>query len=226
MKRVDFSDESDMAPIPDWYSHQMESVVYQEELWWTRREMHNLRCDAGNIVDAVMDGCDVVWARADRTSYCRTVAELHRACVHETLVASSVQEDLGFWSSVGHSRRGLEFHIVEEIQSCRLQRREHLLEAVRVAQEKCEEDNLTADQADRLLRNASEIVSKPAKLFAYHMAASDFSAVQADYQLLQKQKRRKRKLCRKRFSNTKKHVSTADDVYLPLNQVRVNPAAA
>lgn len=158
--------------------------------WCQEKEFIEMRKDAFQVLDQVREGsCDAAWEKKRRYTYRSCLERVFRCCLRAKSLTSGLRQDLGFWMSVGHSRRGLERFILDEtLGKMRDEQRMRVLDGVLFVQDKCREEKLTQAQTERLLQTASEVNSKPARIFAQHMARADRVAVIAELQLQLEQK--------------------------------------
>lgn len=95
-------------------------------------------------------------------------------------VSPSLEMELRFWTCIGHSRRGLEKFTLSNIQAERHQRRRQHTEGVLFVQDQCWENKMDFESSERLIRVASERLSKGAAKFALLLAQADAHAVVQD----------------------------------------------
>jgi hypothetical protein len=88
--------------------------------------------------------------------------------------------ELRFWTCIGHSRRGLEKFTLSNIQAERHKRRRQHAEGVLFVQDQCWENKMDFESSRRLIRVASERLSKGAARFAFMLAEADAHAVVQD----------------------------------------------
>lgn len=148
----------------------------EESLWLNQEEWKQIRRSGQNVVDSVQKG-DFIWSEARRHSYIKTMTKLWRTCVKGKHISDSMKEELIFWTSIGHSRRGLEKFSVTEVQEERQRRRREHIEGIMFVQDQCWDHEINVDQTARLLRVASEKLSQVATQFAAILADADASAV-------------------------------------------------
>lgn len=92
-----------------------------------------------------------------------------------TLLSPAVREELAFWMQVGHSRRGLERYIVEDLR-CGCHERRRMIQKIVFMGQQQEKSHQVAET----IRLASEKVSQPARAFAEIVAAADAAAVSSN----------------------------------------------
>lgn len=151
-----------------------------ERCWWQRYELSELRSSAQEVVEAIEDGGDFIWVNGGRKPYCKSIDKAFRSCVSKKELSSSTRRDLEFWVSVGHSRRGLERHIVTSFGEERQRRRADIVDGVLFVQYRCWEEGLNEEQTPKLLRAASERISLGSARFSAAMGAADAVAARTE----------------------------------------------
>eukprot|EP00540_Astrosyne_radiata_P004686 CAMPEP_0116869166 /NCGR_PEP_ID=MMETSP0418-20121206/27610_1 /TAXON_ID=1158023 /ORGANISM="Astrosyne radiata, Strain 13vi08-1A" /LENGTH=263 /DNA_ID=CAMNT_0004505235 /DNA_START=26 /DNA_END=817 /DNA_ORIENTATION=+ len=185
-RRVRFAplDDEEYAPIPQWYID-AQNDEERRQSWWAN-DQAEIKKSALKVVDSVLDGCDSVWASRERQTYRETLSQVHDACLEDRDMGPSLQEDLKYWVRVGHARRGLERYSIDEIHFFREQRKSHCMAAVMLVQDTCWEqqdcNNMSDDEAAKLIRSVSESVSFVAARYAAVMAAADEHAARKEYE--------------------------------------------
>jgi hypothetical protein len=150
-----------------------------QTLWMNKEEWKSMRRSAQSVVDSVQQG-DGIWSEARRHSYIKTMSRVWRSCVRGKEISESTQKELRFWTSIGHSRRGLEKYSLSEVQGERTRRRRAHIEGIMFVQDQCFDNGLDEHQRGRLLRVASEKLSKATKKFALIMAEADTHVIAND----------------------------------------------
>uniref|UniRef100_A0A7S1GP21 Uncharacterized protein n=1 Tax=Cyclophora tenuis TaxID=216820 RepID=A0A7S1GP21_CYCTE len=158
--------------------------------WCQQDEFLAMRQEALKVLEQVRNGSsDMIWAKARKYTYKKCLEKSFRLCLKGKKVSNTLQQDMGFWMSVGHTRRGLEKFILDDtLGSMRDEQRLRVQEGVLFVQDKCREQNMTAHQTERLLQAASELNSRPAQVFALHMGRADRIAVITEIHLELQQK--------------------------------------
>jgi hypothetical protein len=147
--------------------------------WMNKEEWKAMRRSAQSVVDSVQKG-DIIWSEARRHSYIKTMTKVWRSCVRGKELSESMKDELRFWTTIGHSRRGLEKHTLSEVQGERTRHRREHIEGIMFVQDQCWDNGLDEYQRARLLRVASEKLSKATKKFALILADADAHAFAND----------------------------------------------
>jgi len=128
---------------------------------------------------AIEGSGDFLWENGGRKSYCKTIEQIYRCVLSSSSkreISPSSQKNLEFWVSVGHSRRGLECHIVASVGKDRSRRKNNVIRRVLMAQERCIIERQSPEMACEFIRCASEKASQCSRRFAILMAEADQAA--------------------------------------------------
>lgn len=147
--------------------------------WYTKDEWADIRHSGQVVIDSVTAG-DVIWSQARRRSYVKTMTRVYRVCAKDRPLSEAMKEELIFWTCIGHSRRGLENYTLPEVQQERSRRRRQHREGIFFVQDQCWDADMGMDQTARLLKAASEKLSRATKQFATTLAEADSHAVEND----------------------------------------------
>mmetsp|Transcript_20286 Transcript_20286/g.46974 ORF Transcript_20286/g.46974 Transcript_20286/m.46974 type:complete len:257 (+) Transcript_20286:95-865(+) len=200
-KRVCFQNEVEIAPIPRWYVAGLrrcrDEKHHRRLQWWGGAEKAQIKTSVLELVDSVLDGCDAMWQNPERQSYYDTICQVHAACISEDedqqeLLSESLTQDLEYWMCAGHSRRGLESTIVEELCYLREKRKAQVRKAVFLVQRSCwENESLTEEESAHMIRTVSESLSLPGVTYAAILGFADAAAARNEYR--RKPERRQRR---------------------------------
>lgn len=150
-----------------------------ESLWMSKEEWGQVRQSAQTVVALIQKG-DAIWSQARRHSYAKTMSKSWKACVKGKDISKSLMGEINFWTSIGHTRRGLEKHSICDLQYARQKgRREHIA-GIMFVQDQCSDHGMNFEETERVLRAASERLSSAATKFAAILATSDACAVDND----------------------------------------------
>lgn len=158
------------------------TALDDQVLWWSREEMIEIRKNAYAVTQAVKGSGDKLYEDARKNSYCKTIARVIKCCNsnHKKELSPSLHGDLSFWFGVGHSRRGLEKFILDQVRTDRDRRRRKVTSGVLFIQHRCDLNCITDETRERMLRIASERGSQPAKDLAVALARADAVAAITD----------------------------------------------
>jgi hypothetical protein len=155
------------------------SYPLDESLWLNKQEWIEIRRQGQDVIDSIHKG-DAIWSQARKLSYMATMSRIWRSCVKGKEITASLEMELRFWTCIGHSRRGLEKFTLSNIQAERHQRRRQHIEGVLFVQDQCWDNKMDFESSRRLVRVASEKLSKGATKFALMLAEADAHAVLQD----------------------------------------------
>jgi hypothetical protein len=147
--------------------------------WMTREEWIEIRRQGQMTINSILSG-DTIWSLARRHTYTNTMFRLWNCCLKGKEPSSSLKRELRFWASIGHSRRGLEKYSLPKVYDERQRRRYQHSSGVLFVQDQCYENRMDLETTSRLIRVASEKLSKASALFARLMAEADAEAVEYD----------------------------------------------
>lgn len=163
-----------------------------QRLWWQREDFERIRLEASKVTEDIRLG-DVLWADARKYSYSKCLSKLYRCSNKKNAeLSSQVKDDFFFWILVGHSRRGLERFVMDDLRKDREQKRCDAFETVLVEQDKCEERHLSIEETERIIHAAYEKQSRGAKKFAELMGEADAHAARVSYKERGKSKPKRR----------------------------------
>jgi hypothetical protein len=175
-KRVRFATTADGQILEETHSPLHPQDASQ---WMTREEWADIRRQGQVTINSILSG-DTIWSLARRHTYTNTMFRLWNCCLKGKEPTSSLKRELRFWASIGHSRRGLEKYSLPKLQEERQLRRYQHSSGVLFVQDQCYENKMDLETTNRLIRVASEKLSKTSALFARLMAAADAEAVEYD----------------------------------------------
>jgi hypothetical protein len=110
-------------------------------------------------------------------SYTATLSKVYAKITNGKVLSKALLGDLVYWTSNGHSRRGLETIIIEDILQERVKRRKNITIAILYMQERCIEIEMEDEQRTEMMRIASERLSFAATEIALVMGNADMVAV-------------------------------------------------
>jgi hypothetical protein len=154
-------------------------------LWWQPDEVVAIRKSAANVSLLVKEHDRKFGNRRNIPSYIETISQVYTTTSKGRVLARALFDDLTFWTSHGHSRRGLEKSILDATMKYQMSPRKNIVVAVRYMQEKCSEMGMKDDERMRLIRKTSKRLSKPATEIARVMGIADMLAVTATNQILE-----------------------------------------
>mmetsp|Transcript_16070 Transcript_16070/g.36901 ORF Transcript_16070/g.36901 Transcript_16070/m.36901 type:complete len:372 (-) Transcript_16070:30-1145(-) len=141
-------------------NHRLKGQSDCERRWWQDSDFDKAREGVNAVSDAIDNGGDAEWENMGKTTYHKTIQRLFRSCVKNDdkwkTPESSVFQDLQFWVRVGHSRRGLERFIVNDVGVDMEHNKGDLIEGVLKAQKKCDKEEISDDQRFDMIRKASQ----------------------------------------------------------------------
>jgi len=155
-----------------------------KSLYLNKDEFIDIRMSAKDVVDSIVEKGDHVWSQARRASYVKTFSRAYQCCVKGREPSHGMKKELIFWTTIGHSRRGLEKFTLSDVQDRRLMRRREHLQSILFVQQQCWNEDMDFDQMSRLLRVTSIHTSKPAQKLAQLLAVADEGAVWTDSNVL------------------------------------------
>lgn len=175
-RRVRFDMDGDAIKTEFYASTFVRETEDDIHLWWQPTEFAAIKKSALNVTLLIKEG-DTLFPRKKTTSYIHTLTKVYTVALSGKAMSAPLLNDLAFWTSKGHSRRGLEKFVVDEVRVDRMKRRQKLVAAVLFMQDKCYENKMTDDQCTRLMRLTSEKLSKPAACMAIIMGTADMLAI-------------------------------------------------
>jgi hypothetical protein len=152
---------------------------FDASLWLDEEEWIDIRKRGQSVIDSVQKG-DEIWSQARRHSYVATMSRVWALCRKGKELSPALKMELRFWTSIGHSRRGLERYILRKVQSERQQARRRHAEAILFVQAQCYSKHMNSASSGRLLRVSSEKFSRSGVKFAIALAEADADAVTCD----------------------------------------------
>ena len=175
-KRVSFVESCDGQVLSDACDAQH---PLDKTLWLDEDEWIDIRKRGQDVIDSVQNG-DEIWSQARKHSYAATMSRVWTLCRRGKDLSPALKMELQFWTSIGHSRRGLEKYILTKVQSERQRARRRHTEAVLFVQAQCWKKRMNCESSGRLLRVSSEKFSRSAVTFAIVLAEADAGAVACD----------------------------------------------
>jgi hypothetical protein len=152
---------------------------FDKKLWLNKEECVDVRRQGQKVIDSIQTG-DFSMSQARKHSYIKTMTRVWKSCAKGKDLSASTKKELCFWTSLGHSRRGLEKFCLSDVQSARRKLRHEHREGVLFVQDQCWENEMDYGSSSRLLRVASEWLSKAALHYASTLAEADAYAVEND----------------------------------------------
>lgn len=156
------------------------------KFWWQSDEIVALRTHAHAITELVKSGgCDLIWEKATKTTYIDCMRRAYFKCdSNKSKKTKMLIENLSFWLCIGHSRRGLERFILEDMRICREEGRQQLWDHVLDVQDECyDNEDVSVDETWARVQQASSFCSQSAERFAQLMGQADALAVQMENEL-------------------------------------------
>ena len=175
--RFELTDYGDVRTY-QYESPHARSELIDESLWWSPGEYTSIRSSVMLLTSKVRNGDDEdEFSTMRKNSYQKSLSKAYRLSLKSAELPKNARDDLAFWVSLADSRRGLEKFILEDMRRDRDKRRDKLINAVRVAQDRSGDRGFSLDHRMDTLRSVSLGASKHAARFAQTMGAADASAV-------------------------------------------------
>lgn len=149
---------------------------FDQSLWLSKDEWINIRKQVKEATDSVQEGDDI-WNQTRQQSYATTMSRVWSQCTNGVELPPSLKAELLFWTSISHSRRGLERFVLCEVRSERRQSRRRHAEALLFVQDQCRYNRINFETSSLLLHVASEKLSEPEVNLAFALAEADADAV-------------------------------------------------
>ena len=164
------------------YNH-IKLNIEAQRLWWQREDFDRIRQEAIQVTDDVCKG-DSLWAGCRKYGYGKCILKTYKHCSRrgsEDDLRTELRDDLLFWVLVGHSRRGLEKFMVNEVRNERETKRRKAIDMVLHVQDKCRDRGLGPYETMRLVGFAYEGQNTAGKQFAKVLGAVDAEAASVYY---------------------------------------------
>ena len=188
-RRVRFEMEGDQIKTNVSYSTFVRETFDDARLWWQNKEFDTMKKSAYTITHLIKEG-DASTEDNVKPSYSKVLSQAYNLATSGKDVDKSTLDELTFWIAHGHSRRGLEKFVLDDMRRDVMKRRQRTVAAVLFMQDKCFENNMTEDQSTHLIRAVSERLSLPATRMALVMGAADMLAISNKKQQEQQKIRR------------------------------------
>lgn len=188
-RRVRFEMEGDQIKTNVSHSTFVRETFDDARLWWQNKEFDTMKKSAYTITHLIKEG-DASTEDNVKPSYSKVLSQAYNLATSGKDVDKSTLDELTFWIAHGHSRRGLEKFVLDDMRRDVMKRRQRTVAAVLFMQDKCFENNMTEDQSTHLIRAVSERLSLPATRMALVMGAADMLAVSNKKQQEQQKIRR------------------------------------
>ena len=145
----------------------------KNRVWYQKEESLCHR----NLAKNVAKGIRKQVPSSSPESYTNVVSQVYKGCMTSRGPSEIAVAKLAHWSSVGHSRRGLEKWSVPNISKIRQQARSSTIAAVLEQQQMLQHSTLHSDDRAEILRLLSLQTSEISRRFAYFVAKADEMAV-------------------------------------------------
>jgi hypothetical protein len=177
-------------------------------LWWTSHELNAIKKSCCQIAQFIKDSDKLFYDAENRATYMQTLSKTLEAANESKDISANLKRDLAYWTTVGHSRRGLEKFVSEEFRQDRERRRLKALAAVLFVQKRSAEKIIDAEERAQLASRALEHFSHVSKMLARTLGEADAIAVQVESVLAQQE-------CNKSSTRMPRASSTSSLEYLP-----------
>jgi hypothetical protein len=150
-----------------------------ESLWWNQTEIKEIRENCWTVIKSVKKEDDI-WTQARKYSYIETLSRVWMSCYKGDEVTIFMEQEICFWTTIGHSRRGLEKFTLSRVQAAQLEIRKQHIQEILALQKIFRERKLSYEQSVHYMRFSCEENSRATIRFSQVLAKADAFAANND----------------------------------------------